>query len=105
MRKSIVVTYTVHPAAYAEHVSLIEGVFAQLRDEHPDTVDYQVLCLADGVSFVHVSTHDTEDGANPLPELAAFREFGRDIAERVTALPTPSEASIIGSYRGRGNAV
>jgi len=79
-------------------------ICAQLRSEQPDNLDYQVMCLADSVSFVHVSTHDTADGSNPLPELAAFREFGRAVAERVTALPTPSEATAIGRYRGLGDA-
>jgi hypothetical protein len=100
MRKTVVVRYTLNPAAYAEHVQLIDGVLAQLRDVHPSTVDYQVMCLADGVSFIHVSTHDTEDGANPLTELSAFTEFTRAIADRVTSPPTPSETTIIGQYRG-----
>jgi len=100
MRNSIVVTYTIRPEAYDEHVRLIEDVFAQLAEQLPDTVDYQVMCLADGVSFVHVSTHDTPDGANPLPGLPAFQEFGRDIAGRVTTSPTPSAAATIGCYRG-----
>jgi hypothetical protein len=100
MRKNTVVTYTVRPDAYAEHVRLIEGVFAQLRAERLDTVDYQVMCLADGVSFVHVSTHDTADGANPLLALAAFKEFGRDVGARVATSPVPSQAATIGGYRG-----
>jgi hypothetical protein len=100
MRNSVVVSYTIRPDAHAEHIRLIEGVFTQLREQHPDTVDYQVMCLADGVSFVHVSTHDTADGANPLGALPAFQEFTRDIGARVTTPPTPSEAATIGAYRG-----
>jgi hypothetical protein len=100
MRKSVVVSYTVRPDAHAEHVRLIEGVFAQLRAQHPDTVDYQVMCLADGVSFVHVSTHDTADGTNPLPALPAFQDFSRDAGARVSTPPTPAEATTIGAYRG-----
>ena len=100
MRQNIVVTYKIRPEAYDEHVRLVEGVFAQLQDEQPADVDYQVMCLADGVSFVHVSSHDTKDGANPLPELAAFKEFGRNIAARVATEPAPTPATAIGSYRG-----
>jgi len=102
MRQNIVVTYKIRPEAYDEHVRLIEGVFAQLHDEHPTEVDYQVMCLADGVSFVHVSSHETEDGNNPLPQLSAFREFGRTIAERVATEPAPTPATAIGTYRGLG---
>jgi hypothetical protein len=95
---SVVVSYQLRPEAMAEHVRLIEGVFAQLRAERPDDVEYKVLRLADGVSFVHVSTADTPDGSNPLPELAAFKEFTKDIASRVATKPESTAADIIGSY-------
>lgn len=101
MINNVVVTYSVRPDARDEHVRLIEGVFAQLAAERPENVDYQVLCLDDGVSFVHVSTADMPDGSNPIPKLTAFQEFSRDIAGRVTGPPASSGASIIGAYRGR----
>jgi hypothetical protein len=95
---SVVVSYRVRPEAVAEHIRLIEAVFAQLHAEQPDNVEYKVVRLDDGVSFVHVSSADTPDGSNPLPELAAFREFGRDSAARVATPPVPTAAEIIGSY-------
>lgn len=95
---SVVVSYQVRPEAVAEHVRLIEAVFAQLRAEQPDNIEYKVVRLDDGVSFVHVSSADTPDGSNPLPELAAFKEFGRDSASRVATAPVPVAADIIGSY-------
>jgi hypothetical protein len=95
---SVVVSYQVRPEAVAEHVRLIEGVFAQLRAERPENVEYKVVRLADGISFVHISSVDTPDGSNPLPELAAFKEFGRDSASRVSTPPVPTAADIIGSY-------
>jgi hypothetical protein len=104
LRNNTVVTYTVRPEAYAEHVRLIELVFGQLHAERPGTVDYQVLCLADGVSFVHVSNHDTADGSSPLPALSAFKEFTSNLAQRVGTPPTASDASCIGTYRGRTTA-
>ncbi len=104
MQNNTVVTYTVRPEAYAEHVRLIELVFAQLRTERPSTVDYQVLCLADGASFVHVSNHDTADGSSPLPALSAFKEFTSNLAQRVATPPTASDARSIGAYRGRAGA-
>ena len=54
--------------------------------------------LADGVSFVHVSSADTPDGSNPLPQLAAFQDFGADIGARVATAPNPTAADIIGAY-------
>jgi hypothetical protein len=40
-------------------------VFAQLRAEQPDNVEYKVMHLGDGVSFVHASSGDVPDGSNP----------------------------------------
>lgn len=99
MITSVVVSYQIRPEARDEHLRLIEAVFEQLRADKPAGVlDYQVRCLDDGVSFVHVSTADTPDGSNPLPTLAAFQAFGRDIGERVATAPNPRAASVIGSY-------
>ncbi len=100
MEQSIVVRYTVKPEAIDEHVRLIQGVFEQLHREHPaGVVGYQVLRLNDGETFVRVSTHDTPDGSNPLPELSAFKEFGRDSGSRVSTTPNPTPATTIASYR------
>jgi hypothetical protein len=98
MISSVVVSYKVRPEALAEHVRLIEAVFEQLRSEAPDNVEYKVVRLADGVSFVHVSTADTPDGSNPIPQLTSFQEFGRSSADRVATPPVPTAADIIGSY-------
>jgi hypothetical protein len=96
---SVVVAYQVRPEAVAEHVRLIEAVFEQLRTDRPAGVlDYQVRCLDDGVSFVHVSTADTPDGSNPLPALTSFQEFGRDSGARVATTPVPTPATVIGYY-------
>jgi hypothetical protein len=95
---NVVVSYRVKPEAVAEHVRLIEAVFAQLQAERPDNIEYKVVRLDDGVSFVHLSTADTPDGSNPLPELSAFKEFGRDSGARVATPPVPTAADLIGSY-------
>lgn len=99
MISNVVVTYEVRPEAVPEHIRLIKAVFEQLHAEQPDNVAYRVLCLDDGVSFVHVSTADTPDGSNPLPQLAAFKEFGRDSASRVATTPTPTAATMIGLFQ------
>jgi hypothetical protein len=104
MISNVVVSYRVKPEAVEEHVRLIAAVFAELEQVGPANVEYKVLCLDDGVSFVHVSTADTADGSNPLPELESFREFGRDVASRVATPPTPTQARIIGSYHPTSGA-
>jgi len=99
---SVVVSYQVKPEAMAEHVRLIEGVFEQLHAEGPVNVEYKVVRLADGVSFLHVSSAETPDGSNPLPELSAFKEFGKDSGDRVATPPIPAAADIIGDYHPAG---
>jgi hypothetical protein len=98
MISSVVVSYRVRSDAVAEHIRLIKAVFEQLHAEQPGNIEYKVVCLADGVSFVHVSSADTPDGSNPLPELAAFKEFGQDSAARVAPNPVPAAADVIGAY-------
>src|SRR5947208_16089720 len=100
MLNNVVVTYSVRPEAKAEHVRLIEAVFAQLRTDRPDYIDYQVMCLADGVTFVHISNADTTDGSNPIPHLGAFKALTRNIAERLTAIPTPAAGETVAAYHG-----
>ena len=102
MISSVVVSYQVRPEAVAEHVRLIGAAFEQLHAERPGNVEYKVVRL-DGVSFVHVSSADTPDGSNPLPELAAFKAFGRDSAARVATprcrRPPASSARITRQHR------
>jgi len=98
MISSVVVTYRLKPECTGEHVRLIEAVFDQLRAEQRTDVDYKVLRLDDGVSFVHVSTADTADGSSPLPTLSSFREFGRELSDRVATSPDARPGDIIGSY-------
>lgn len=104
MITNTVVTYEVRPEAVPEHIRLIEAVFEQLHTERPDNVAYRVLCLDDGVSFVHVSSADTPDGSNPLPKLAAFQEFGRDSDARVATKPNPTAAKMVGLYQPAANS-
>ena len=47
--------------------------------------------MADGVSFVHLSTTETEDGRNPLTEVEAFARFQEAIGERCDEPPVVTE--------------
>lgn len=95
--KTVMVRYQVRPDAAAENERLIRAVFAQLERDKPQGMSYRVLRLADGVSFVHVASHDA-DGANPLTELVAFREFLAGIKERCAEQPAAVEATAVGAY-------
>ena len=94
-----VVRYTTRPDQADENQRLIEAVFAELAADRPEGLDYASYRLADGVSFVHVATLHTDDGANPLTATAAFAEFTRDIGARCIEGPAALTASTVGSYR------
>jgi hypothetical protein len=94
---SVVVSYQVRPEAVAEHVRLIEAVFAQLHAGQPGSVEYRGVRLDDGVSFVHVSSADTPDGSNPCPNWRRSRSSATAPA-RVATAPVPTAADIVGSY-------
>ncbi|GAA4092478.1 MULTISPECIES: hypothetical protein [Actinomadura] len=95
--QTVVVQYRTRPEAADENQRLIEQVFAQLAADRPDGLRYAAFRLADGVTFVHVAV--VEGDANPLPEVAAFKEFQRDIAGRCAEPPSPQGASVVGAYR------
>jgi len=101
MLTNVVVTYTIDPKAKEEHIRLIEGVFAQLSKDNPNNIDYQVMCLEDGVSFVHMSSAETPNGSNPIPQLSAFKDFAQNISKRVTTMPKSISGTLIGSYHNK----
>jgi hypothetical protein len=93
-----VVRYTTRPERADENQALIERVFAELHDAHPEGLRYAALRLADGVSFVHVASIETPDGSNPLGAISAFAEFQREIADRCEEGPLVMDATVVGSY-------
>ena len=95
--RTVMVRYRVRPDAAAENERLIQQVFAQLEREQLPGVRYQVVKLADGVSFVHLASHDG-DGANPLTGLVAFKDFVRGIGERCVEPPVTVEAQLVGAH-------
>jgi hypothetical protein len=97
--RNVVVTYQVRPEALDEHLQLIAAVFDELDAQRPEDVEYKVLRLADGVSFVHISTADSPDGSNPLTRLEAFLAFSETAGERAATPPTPVQAELVGTYR------
>lgn len=68
-----VVRYKTKPDRADENQALVEKVFAELDAERPDGLRYQTFRLEDGVTFVHVASIETPDGANPLAAVPAFR--------------------------------
>jgi hypothetical protein len=95
--KRVMVRYKVRPEHAAANEELVRAVYEELRDSGLTDLRYATFALADGVSFVHL--HETEDGENTLPSLAAFKRFQEGISERCAEPPVVSELREVGSFR------
>jgi hypothetical protein len=92
------VRYRIKPGRADENESYIRRVFKQLERQQPAGIQYAVLRLEDGQSFVHLASTDDADGRNPLTELAAFKEFSAGIPERCEEQPVTAKVREIGRY-------
>ena len=97
--KHVIVRYKVKPERAAENEELVRAVYAELHETTPTALRYATFQLDDGVSFVHISATDTEDGRSPLSEVEAFRRFQENIGDRCEELPVVTSVREIGSYR------
>jgi hypothetical protein len=97
--KQVIVRYKVKPESAAENEELVRAVYAELQETKPTGLRYATFKLDDGVGFVHFSSHDTEDGQNPLSTLPAFKRFQEGIDERCEESPVVTTIREIDSYR------
>jgi hypothetical protein len=95
--RHVIVRYTVKPDRAEENEQLVRAVYDELHRTEPAGLSYATLKLDDGISFVHIAA--TEDGQNPLADVAAFKQFQEGIVERCDEPPVVSELAAIGSYR------
>jgi hypothetical protein len=95
--RHVIVRYTVKPDRAEENELLVRAVYDELHRTEPAGLSYATLKLDDGISFVHIAA--TEDGQNPLADVAAFKQFQQGIAERCDQPPVVSELTALGSYR------
>jgi hypothetical protein len=93
------VRYRVKGDRANENEHYITRVFDQLKHDRPADLRYATFKLNDGVSFVHIVSVESTNGANPLGELAAFKEFTSTIRERCEELPVFDDLQEVGSYR------
>lgn len=94
----VIVRYKVKPETAERNIELVKGVYEELRQLAPAGLHYATFVLEDGVSFVHVATHDDAAAPNPLPNIPAFKRFAYAIEERCDELPATSALREIGSY-------
>lgn len=94
-----IVRYTVKPGVEEENAELVRAVYRELAELRPQGFSYSTYRLDDGRTFVHIAEYE-DDGAVPLPGLAAFRLFQEGIDERCEWGPVVSKAERVGSFPG-----
>ena len=94
MTSGVVVRYRTRPDQADKNAQLIQAVFGELAETHPDGVAYTVFRLEDGVSYVHIAV----DPDRVLPGIAAFQAFQQDIGARVADGPDARAATVVGTY-------
>jgi hypothetical protein len=99
----VIVSYKVKPDRVEENERLVRAVYEELHRDQPDGLQYATFRLEDGVSFIHVASLETEDGHNPLSNVAAFKAFQADVRDRVEEGPVVHTVHAIGSYRLLGD--
>ena len=99
----MMVRYKVKPEHVAENERDIERVFEQLVAQRPTGVRYASFKLADGVSFIHIVSHEAVDDRNPLSELQAFRAFTAAVERRCEERPVVTNLTEVGSYHVFGD--
>jgi hypothetical protein len=96
--KQVVVTYKLKANKVEENEQLVKEVFRQLKESAPAGIRYATYKLADGVSFVHVATQETQEAHEFLLNLPAFKNFQAGIKERCEILPVANAVTEVGSY-------
>jgi quinol monooxygenase YgiN len=99
--KRVMIRYKVKPDQAARNEELVRAVYEELHRAEPAGLRYATFQLEDGVTFVHMSEHEGEQ--NPLPQIAAFKEFQKDIRDRCDEPPVVTELREIGSFRFFGD--
>ena len=92
------VSYKLKPERVAENERLARAVYEALEQKRPPGLRYATFRLGDGVSFVHIVSHDEPDGANALTSLAAFKAFSEGVKDRCEVAPSRVDLTEIGSY-------
>jgi hypothetical protein len=92
------VRYTVKDGRGDENQRLIEQVFGELAKDAPAGLKYSAFKLDDGVTFIHVVSHQSEDVRQRLRALPAFQNFLAGLKERCAVAPVTTPLSEVGSY-------
>jgi hypothetical protein len=94
----VMVRYKVKPGEAERNEALVRQVYEELHQTAPAEFRYATFVLDDGISFVHVASNESNDGRNPLMDVAAFREFQQNIEDRCDEPPFLVNLREVGSY-------
>ena len=92
------IRYTVKEGRGDENQRLIEQVFASLATDGPAGLRYSAFRLEDGVTFVHVVSHQSDEGRDRFRALPAFQAFLEGLKERCEVQPVRTPLSEVGTY-------
>ena len=92
------VTYTLKPDRVTENERLAVEVYAALERAAPKGLRYATFRLDDGVSFMHIVSHEEADGGNVLTALPAFQAFASGVKDRCVEPPRRVTLTKIGAY-------
>ena len=91
------IRYTVKPEEVAHNEELLQGVFAELVELQTPGLRYAAFRLPDGVSYVHLVSHDKE-GHGPLERPQKIGEFHEGLHDRCDEQPVRTTLTEIGSF-------
>ena len=92
------VSYRVKPECADDNARYAAAVYDALKVARPAGLRYATFRLEDGVSFVHIVSHDEADGSNALTALPAFKAFSAGVRERCETPPVRVELTLVGAY-------
>ena len=100
MTRAAVVQYHTTAVSTERNCQLIEDVLVELSARDPGGLHYQVFRFDHGAGFIHVAVFDGT--TDPFAECSAYRNFHRELGDRLAAPPTVTRAVLIGSYPSPG---
>jgi nucleoside diphosphate kinase len=90
------IRYRLKPDQVERNEELVRAVYEEV---HRAGFRYVTFKLEDGVSFMHIS--ESEGDESPLADIAAAKEFQREIADRCDEQPVVTQLTEVGSYPAR----
>lgn len=92
------VQYKLKPECVEDNERLARAVYEELRSVRPPGLRYATFKLGDGLSFVHIVSHEGGGDNAALTSLASFKAFSSGVRERCEIPPARVELHEIGSY-------